>query len=49
LTGHLPPPQAVPLGSGDSDLGVPPHPDVVGPRAASAALGRNQVGLVPVG
>jgi hypothetical protein len=30
-------------------LGVPPHPDIVGPRVVPAALGQNQVGLVPVG
>jgi hypothetical protein len=28
---------------------VPPHPDIMGPRAVSTALGWNQVGLVPVG
>jgi hypothetical protein len=49
LRGHLPPPRRCPMGPMIWTFGVPPHPDVVGPRAVSAALGQNQVGLVLVG
>jgi hypothetical protein len=49
LRSHLPPPRRCLLGLVIQTLGVPPHPDVVGPRAVPAALGWNQVGLVPVG
>jgi hypothetical protein len=45
---HLPPPKRCLMGLVIRTLGVPPHPDVMGPRAILAALGWNQVGLVPV-
>jgi hypothetical protein len=48
LRGHLPPPRRCLMGLMIQTLGVPPHPNVVGPLAVLASLGQNQVGLVPV-
>jgi hypothetical protein len=49
LRGHLPSPRWCLVGLVIWTLGVPPHLDVVGPRAIPAAPGQNQVGLVPIG
>jgi hypothetical protein len=49
LRGHLPPSRRCLLGQVIQTLGVPPHPNVMGPWVVPAALGWNQVGLVPIG
>jgi hypothetical protein len=48
LMGHLPPPRRCPMGPVIWTFGVPPHPDIVGPRAVSAALGRNEEAWSPL-